>query len=105
MSYVNAENVLPKHLVEEIQNYVDGQLLYIPRKNEKSLSWGEKSGTRIKLEKRNKEIVDCYLAGMSIEELCGKFYLSVKRIQGIIHEYECPKISIRIEKPQDYEGA
>jgi hypothetical protein len=44
MSYVNATDVLPKILIEEIQRYVDGQLLYIPRKNENSLSWGEKNG-------------------------------------------------------------
>lgn len=46
MSYVNAIDVLPKVLIEEIQRYTDGQLLYIPRKNENSLSWGEKSGTK-----------------------------------------------------------
>ena len=49
MSYVNAEDVLPKMLVEEIQKYVDGQLLYIPRKNGRSLSWGEKNGTKEKM--------------------------------------------------------
>ena len=43
MSYVKAEDVLPKHLVEEIQKYVDGKLLYIPRKGENSFSWGEKA--------------------------------------------------------------
>ena len=46
MSYVNAEDVLPKKLVEEIQKYIDGQLIYIPRKNENTLSWGEKNGTK-----------------------------------------------------------
>ena len=40
MSYVNADDVLPKDLIEEIQKYVDGQLIYIPRKDENSLSWG-----------------------------------------------------------------
>ena len=39
MSYVKAEDVLPKHLVEEIQKFVDGKLLYIPRKGENSFSW------------------------------------------------------------------
>ena len=43
MSYVNAEDVLPKTLIEEIQKHVDGQLIYIPRKHERSLSWGEKT--------------------------------------------------------------
>ncbi len=32
MSYVNANEVLPDDLVQEIQKYLDGQLLYIPRK-------------------------------------------------------------------------
>ena len=44
MSYINADDVLPNILVKEIQKYVDGQLIYIPRKNENLLSWGEKIG-------------------------------------------------------------
>lgn len=43
MSYINAEEVLPKSLIGEIQKYIDGQLIYIPRKNENILSWGEKT--------------------------------------------------------------
>lgn len=88
MSYVNAKDVLPKILVEEIQKYVDGQLLYIPRKNENSLSWGEKNGTKNKLAERNQAIVNHYYSGMSIAKLSNMYYLSAKRIQGIIHEYE-----------------
>lgn len=91
MSYVNANDVLPKILVEEIQKYVDGQLLYIPRKNETSLSWGERSGTRERLAERNQTIVKCYYSGQTIAELSKMFYLSEKRIQGIIHEYESSK--------------
>ena len=49
MSYMNAEDVLPKVLIKEIQEYIDGQLIYIPRKNENILSWGEKNGTKEKL--------------------------------------------------------
>ena len=91
MSYVNAEAVLPKALVEEIQRYVDGQLLYIPRKNEKSLSWGEKNGTKEKLAERNQKIVNRFYSGQTIAELSEVYYLSEKRIQGIIHEYESSK--------------
>ncbi len=91
MSYVNADNVLPKHLVEEIQKYVDGQLLYIPRKNEKSLSWGERSGAREKLAERNQGIVSRYYSGETIAKLSEVYYLSEKRIHGIIHEYESSK--------------
>ena len=88
MSYVNAENVLPKILVEEIQKYVDGQLIYIPRKNENSLSWGEKNGTKEKMAERNQTIVKRYYSGQTIRELSEIYCLSEKRIQGIIHEYE-----------------
>lgn len=88
MSYINADDVLPKFLVEEIQKYADGQLIYIPRKDENSLSWGEKNGTKEKLAKRNQSIVKCYYSGQTITELSEVYCLSEKRIQGIIHEYE-----------------
>ena len=88
MSYVNAEQVLPRTLVEEIQKYVDGQLLYIPRKNGSSLSWGEKNGTREKMAERNQTILNRYASGETVAELSKAFYLSEKRILGIIHEYE-----------------
>ena len=32
MSYIKAENVLPQELIEAIQQYVDGKLIYIPCK-------------------------------------------------------------------------
>ncbi|MGN1174383.1 MAG: CD3324 family protein [Roseburia sp.] len=88
MSYVNAKDVLPKMLVEEIQKYVDGQLLYIPRKNGSSLSWGEKNGTKEKMAERNQTILNRYALGQTVAELSREFYLSEKRILGIIHEYE-----------------
>ena len=88
MSYVNAEDVLPKILVEEIQKYVDGQLIYIPRKNGNLLSWGEKNGTKEKLAERNQTIVNRYYSGQTITQLSKVYFLSEKRIQGIIHEYE-----------------
>ena len=91
MSYVNAKEVLPKNLIQEIQKYVDGKVLYIPCKSEKSLSWGEKNGAKDKLAKRNKEIVSRFYSGESITEISNVYFLSEKRIQGIIHEYESSK--------------
>ena len=88
MSYVKAEDVLPKHLVEEIQAYVDGKLLYIPRKGENSLSWGEKSGAKEKMAKRNQTIVERYNEGETVEKLSREYFLSEKRIRGILREYE-----------------
>ncbi|MBR2402551.1 MAG: hypothetical protein IKB01_07280 [Lachnospiraceae bacterium] len=88
MSYINAEEVLPKTLVAEIQKYIDGRLIYIPRKDENVLSWGEKNGTRERLAQRNQMIVSRFYSGETIAELGKAYYLSEKRIQGIIHEYE-----------------
>lgn len=36
MSYIKAENVLPRELIETIQQYVDGKLIYIPCKRNRS---------------------------------------------------------------------
>ena len=91
MSYINAEDVLPKNLIDEIQKYIDGQLIYIPRKNENVLAWGEKNGTKVKLAERNQMIVNRFYSGETITELSQAYYLSEKRIQGIIHEYESSK--------------
>ena len=32
MSYIKAENILPKELIEAIQQYVEGKSIYIPSK-------------------------------------------------------------------------
>ena len=87
MSYVNACEILPENLIREIQRYVDGGVLYIPRKDENLLSWGEKSGTRNRLAKRNREIVSRYYSGVTVAELSIMYFLSEKRIRGIIREY------------------
>ena len=76
MSYVNANEVLPDDLVQEIQKYLDGQLLYIPRKQSNAFSWGEKSGIRDKMAERNRQIQVRFHSGAAISELsdeyCGK---------------------------------
>ncbi len=93
MGYINAVQVLPEDLIREIQKYVDGKVLYIPRKAGNSVAWGEKNGAKDRLAKRNKEIVSRFYSGESISELGNVYFLSEKRIQGIIHEYESSKNS------------
>ncbi|QTC42996.1 hypothetical protein I7V34_07075 [Bacillus sp. V3] len=44
MGYKKASDVLPKELVQIIQEYIDGDYVYIPRKRGSELSWGEKMG-------------------------------------------------------------
>ena len=49
MKYKNAQKILPKEIIKIIQQYVDGNYLYIPRKDENRKSWGENSGFKNEL--------------------------------------------------------
>ena len=84
MKYVKAIDVLPQEIIEIIQNYVDGEYLYIPRKNDNKKSWGGKSGIKNILKERNIEIYEKYIKGLSISELSKEYFLSEKSIRRII---------------------
>ncbi len=86
MSYVKAHDVLPEGIVKIIQEYVDGEYLYVPRKNENHKAWGEKSGIKSSLKVRNNEIYKKYLNGTTINALTQEYYLSEKSIRRIIVE-------------------
>ena len=84
MSYIKAENILPIELVELIQTYIDGEYIYIPRKEENKKSWGSRTNIRTELQQRNNHIYQDYLSGMTIDTLSEKYYLSSKSIQRIV---------------------
>lgn len=86
MKYSNAQKVLPDEIIKLIQEYVSGEYLYIPRKAGKEKAWGENSGSRKSLDKRNEEIYDKYCEGISVLELMKEYYLSDKSIRRIIGE-------------------
>lgn len=86
MKYIKAQDVLPEELIELIQKYVDGEFIYIPRKNGKQKAWGENSGTRESLNERNRRIFSEYQAGASVFELSGIHYLSEQSIRRIIRQ-------------------
>ena len=74
MKYINASEILPDMLVEELQQYVQAGYIYIPAKDEQHKSWGELSGYRKELNKRNEAIIDKYQNGASIEELADEYF-------------------------------
>ena len=76
MSYRKAEEILPRELIEVIQQYVDGENIYIPRKLEHRKGWGERTQARQELDARNSAICR--------EQ---KYYLTEKSIQRIIRQY------------------
>lgn len=86
MAYIKAQSVLPEEIINLIQEYIDGECLYIPRKSGKEKSWGEKNGTRKKLKHRDSEIFNKYCNGVSINELTRMYYLSDKSIRRIINK-------------------
>lgn len=90
MKYEKAQNILPAHVLEVIQEYIDGGYLYIPRKSNNKKSWGENSGIRKDLKRRNREIFKRYNEGISVKELTDKYYLTESSIRRIIkQEREC----------------
>lgn len=84
MSYIKAENVLPDELIELIQNYIDGEYLYIPRKKGNEKSWGEANGAKKDITKRNREIYSKYRSGIKVDVLANEYYLSPKTIIKIL---------------------
>ncbi len=82
MSYLRAEEILPKELLEAVQQYVNGQSVYIPAK-EKS-DWGSGTDTKQILEVRNLEIYEKYRTGVLVQHLADEYALSEKSIQRII---------------------
>lgn len=86
MKYEKAENILPKDVIELIQEYVDGGYLYIPRKDDNKKAWGENSGAKGSLKKRNREIFDRYNEGISVKDLNQQYYLTEHSIRRIIRQ-------------------
>ena len=86
MKYINAKEILPDKLIKELQEYVQAGYVYVPAKNEQHKSWGELSGYRKELSKRNSIIISEYRNGASIEELADRYYLSIYAIRKILYK-------------------
>ena len=98
MKYENAKDILPASLLKEVQKYAEGKAIYIP-KCEKTKGWGEASGYREKLNKRNALICSRYAAGAGIVELAEDFYLSPESIKKIVYG---KKIKLPVYSPSIY---
>lgn len=86
MKYINANEILPDILVEELQQYIQAGYLYIPAKATQHKSWGELSGYRKELKKRNEQIIAQYRQGMTIQDLATSYHLSIYTIRKIIYQ-------------------
>ncbi len=79
---------LPTELIEKIQEYVDGETVYIPRKSSERRGWGEISGTGSSLDGRNAEIYRKYKNGQSVKSLAEEYYISKQGIYKILTKFK-----------------
>ena len=88
MSYIKAEEILPKELIRQIQEYVDGAYIYIPRKPGTRRKWGQKTDYKAELKIRNDRIRSDYAAGASVSVLIQRYHLSEKSIRRILQKQQ-----------------
>ena len=88
MGYIQALEILPEGLIKKIQEYVDGQVIYIPKIKSNKYKWGEKTDTKAYFKERNIDIYNSYKNGTTVFELSEKYFLTPKSIQRIIRSIE-----------------
>lgn len=86
MKYINAKVLLPDALVKELQGYIQGGYIYIPTDQTRQRQWGEVSGYRKELQRRNRRITEEYRQGTPVERLAEQYSLSVYAIRKIIYQ-------------------
>ena len=84
MKYINARDILPEGVLKQLQYYAAGTLLYVPKEGEEK-SWGEISGYRKYLLKRNSMILNFFQYGVSLEEISDTFGLSQETVKKIVY--------------------
>lgn len=86
MRYARAQDILPAQLLEELQQYIDGTYLYIPRKEENRLAWGERTHSKKETAARNRSIFLEAEAGKEISALAEDYFLAEKTVRRILSE-------------------
>ncbi|MBQ9123253.1 MAG: ParB N-terminal domain-containing protein [Lachnospiraceae bacterium] len=84
MKYENGKDIFPERLLKQIQKYAAGKLVYIPSMEQKK-DWGESTGYRDFLLKRNHDIKLKFRNGVTIEQLTEEYHLSYETIRKIVY--------------------
>ncbi|MDM5188660.1 CD3324 family protein [Bacillus sp. DX4.1] len=85
MKYVKATTILPEKLIIEIQRYVQGETIYIPKTETAYHKWGTRSGGRKLIDDRNKAIKSAFKNGVTIHQLAEDYFLSLETIKKIVY--------------------
>ena len=84
MKYINAAEILPERLLQELQTYSGGNILYVPKAGTKAV-WGTESGPKTSYQERNRKIKTLFREGNSVDELALQYGLSSSTIKRIIY--------------------
>lgn len=84
LNYKNAAEILPTHLLEEIQKYTEGTMIYVPKSSSRA-GWGHQTGLREELDARNSAITDAFRDSSTISELAKLYNLSEAAIKKIVY--------------------
>ena len=85
MKYVKAQTVFPEYLLAEMQKYIQGELVYIPKSPANYNKWGSKSGSRNALAHRNENMTRAFKAGTSIAQLADAYCLAEDTVRKIVY--------------------
>ncbi|NOU98737.1 CD3324 family protein [Paenibacillus planticolens] len=85
MKYTNAKKILPEKLIMEIQQYVQGETIYIPKQEKEYNHWGSLSGGRQWIDHRNAAIRHAFKTKSNIEQLAKDYFLSIETIKKIVY--------------------
>ena len=77
---------MPKEIIKQLQDYVEGCYVYIPKKEDAIKSSDKKTEYRIELEKRNEHIYLKHLQNWSHGQIAKLYHLSLPSIRRIIFE-------------------
>jgi Mor family transcriptional regulator len=85
MKYVNADIILPEELLKEVQKYINGVMVYVPKPEGVRKGWGVNSGSRKYINQRNHEIRQKFSQGSTIDLISEQFFLSCDSIKKIVY--------------------
>ena len=85
MKYVKAQAVFPEPLLAEMQKYIQGELVYIPKSPGSYKKWGANTGAKNMIAQRNQRMVQAFKAGTSISQLVELYNLAEDTIRKIVY--------------------
>ena len=83
--HLHLDGSLAPALVRELQRYVQGGYLYVPADRTRKKRWGERSGYRQELQRRNGAIAEAHRNGATVEHLAARYCLSEYAIRKILY--------------------